>query len=77
MNMKNIQTVRWRDYESKVYNILHILILLLSVFPHHHHIDRHISQYIVSQPGLLQENTIMDMRFFHTGFYFGVYPVEA
>ena len=30
--MKNIQTVRWRDYESKVYNILHILILLLSVF---------------------------------------------
>ena len=23
------------------------------------------------------ENTIMDMRFFHTGFYFGVYPVEA
>lgn len=30
--MKNIQTARWRDYESKVYNILHILILLLSVF---------------------------------------------
>lgn len=64
-------------YEKRgIYGVLHVMILLLSLFPDCGYFDRHVQQHTVHLSDFVSENAVLDLHVLHRRFHIGVFPVK-
>lgn len=64
-------------YEKRgIYGVLHVMILLLSLFLIVDISDRHVQQHTVHLSDFVSENAVLDLHVLHRRFHIGVFPVK-